>query len=101
MSDTKELIDQIRARFEHSESKKYLHEKYSNQLTLAYRGGLWNITTQFISTLNALDATAIILDIYDVPIEVNTGELHRLALNKYNSVMRSWYDECQQLSTLR
>ena len=48
---TRILIERARARFNHQESRQYLIEKYSNQLHVSYRGGMWTVTTDLINFL--------------------------------------------------
>lgn len=99
--NTQTLVSNIRYRFNHLESKKYLEEKYSNQLLLAHSGGLWKITPEFLSMLKNLENGIILIDIYGAPCKVNSTILYTDALKLYNSVMSEWFDEYNNLSKFR
>jgi hypothetical protein len=99
--DTQTLISNIRTRFNHLESKKYLQEKYSNQLLLPFGGGLWRITTEFLAMLKSIDSEIILVDTYNAPVKVNSSELYLEGLALYNEVMSQWLEEYSGLSKTR
>ena len=100
--DTKELISQAKARYNHQQSRIALQSKYSAELTTTYGGGLWEVTPELIAFISALSDKEIILkDSYDNPIKVNREEILELLKTKYNTVMLEWYNEHQSLSKLR
>lgn len=98
---TQDLINRARERFVHNESKKYLFEKYKNQLLIAHSEGLWSITPEFLSMLRNSPETIILLDNYNNPIEVNTKELLQQSEEIYNSIMSAWLHEFKNLSNKR
>ena len=94
------LVATARARFNHSESKQYLKEKYTNLLTVAYAGGMFKIDQTLISFLNQTDCD-IITDIYDNPVKIDRLEFLSLATTTYNTVMSQWLEESTNLSKMR
>jgi hypothetical protein len=50
--DTKTLISDAKARFNHNAAKSYLKEKYETRLIVAEQGGLWRANLQTINFLN-------------------------------------------------
>lgn len=94
------LVVNARARFNHSESKQYLKEKYTNLLTIAYAGGMFKIDQSLISFLSYAECD-IITDIYDNPIKINRVEFLSLVTTTYNSVMSQWLEETTNLSKMR
>ena len=100
--DTKELIAQAKARYNHQQSRQALQAKYTSQLTLTYSGGLWDITPELIAFLAAMtDETIVLTDSYDKPLSVNRQELLDLVKQKYTEVMSEWVKENTELSRLR
>lgn len=100
--DTKELIAQAKARYNHQQSRVALQSKYSAELTITYGGGLWDVTPELIAFVSTLSDNEVVLqDSYDNPIKVNRKEILELLKNKYNTVMLEWYTEHQSLSKLR
>ena len=59
--DTKTLITEAKARFNHNSAKAQLKDKYDGKLIVAEQGGLWKASPELISTLNAFDDNFIIL----------------------------------------
>ena len=94
------LAVEARERFNHHESKQYLKEKYTNQLTVAHAGGMFKIDQSLISFLNQTDCD-IITDIYDNPVKINRQEFLSLATTTYNTVMSKWLEEITNLSRMR
>ena len=100
--DTKTLIADAKARFNHNSAKAYLKEKYEAKLLVAEQGGLWKADSQTIAILNASPDTEIVLiDTFGNPVKVNRAVLlDRLDLVNHR-VMNDWYDEWQELETKR
>jgi len=100
--DTKTLIADAKARFNHNSAKAYLKEKYEAKLIVAEQGGLWKADNQTIAILNASDKPLIVLiDTFNNPIKVTRKEL----LDKLNAVnrqvMNEWHDEWKELESKR
>lgn len=98
---TQDLVNRARERFAHNESKKYLLEKYKNQLIVTHNQGLWSVTPEFLGMLRNSPETIILLDAYNNPIEVDTKILLKKSEEIYNSVMTDWINEFKSLSNKR
>ena len=101
--DTKTLLAESKARFNHNSAKSYLNEKYSSKLLVAEQGGLWRADAQTISFLNSMndDNFVILMDTFNSPVQVNREELLSVLKNTYNTVMLSWYKEWKELESKR
>lgn len=96
--DTKSLIKEAQARFNHNHAKSLLKEKYQAKLTVANQGGLWKVTPELLMFLDLAGAEELVLlDSYDNPVKVNRGQLLTLVRDTYNTVMEQWYNEFQEL----
>ena len=96
--DTKSLIKEAQARFNHTQAKQILKEKYQAKLIVASQGGLWKITPELLVFLKGTESEEMIItDSYDNPVTVNVGLLFEMLRDTYNTVMQSWYDEFQEL----
>jgi len=101
--DTKTLLAESKARFNHSSAKSYLNEKYSSKLLVAEQGGLWRADAQTISFLNSMndDNFIVIMDTFNNPVQVNREELLTVLKKIYNTVMLDWYKEWKELESKR
>lgn len=100
--DTKTLIAEAKARFNHNSAKAQLKEKYDSRLIVAEQGGLWKASTELIATLTAFDDNFIILiDNFNNPIQVNREQLLTVIKDVYQKVMLEWHKEWKELETKR
>jgi hypothetical protein len=101
--DTKTLLAESKARFNHNSAKSYLNEKYSSKLLVAEQGGLWRADTQTISFLNSMDDDnfIVLIDTFNNPVQVKREELLTVLKNTYNTVMIEWYKEWKELESKR
>ena len=100
--DTKTLISDAKARFNHNSAKAYLAEKYNNKLIIAEQGGLWKADQQTIAFLQSSNVTKLVMiDTFDNPVEVNRDDLLDKLTNVYHSVMYEWHDEWKELESKR
>jgi hypothetical protein len=100
--DTKTLISEAKARFNHNSAKAYLKEKYATRLIVAEQGGLWKADLQTINFLNSSKTTKVILiDTFENPVEVNRKELLTKLAETYETVMRDWLNEWDDLEKKR
>jgi hypothetical protein len=100
--DTKTLITEAKARFNHNSAKAQLKDKYDGKLIVAEQGGLWKASPELISTLNAFDDNFIVLiDNFDNPVQVNREQLLTVLKTTYQKVMLDWYKEWKELETKR
>lgn len=100
--DTKTLIAESKARFNHNSAKRYLKEKYTSKLIVADQGGLWNADPQTINLLNSLNTDkAILIDTFENPVNVDRIALLTKLQEVYNEVMTEWLTEWQELEPKR
>lgn len=100
--DTKTLLAEAKARFNHNSAKAYLTEKYKNKLTVADQGGLWRADAQTINLLNSFDTSQLVLiDTFDNPVQVNRKELLEKLQSVYMTVMNQWHNEWKELEGKR
>ena len=100
--DTKTLIAEAKARFNHNSSKAYLKEKYDSKLTVAEQGGLWKATPELIGFLASnTDINVVLIDNFENPVLVNRLALHNVLHNTYRDVMQLWLSEWKELESKR
>lgn len=103
--DTKTLIVEAKARFNHNSAKAYLKEKYDAKLLVADQGGLWKAdqkTIAFLSVMiNDYDDKVVLMDTFDNPVLVDRSELLSKLKKVYTSVMLEWYNEWKELESKR
>jgi hypothetical protein len=101
--DTKALIAEAKARFNHNFSKAQLKDKYDSKLIIADQGGLWRADQKTISFLHSMQSelNVILIDTFDNPVLVNRVELLTKLKDTYDTVMRDWYNEWSKLEKQR
>ena len=103
--DTKTLIADAKARFNHNSAKAYLKEKYEAKLLIAEQGGLWRADQQTIAFLSVMvndyDDKVVLMDTFDNPVLIERSELLPKLKEVYRSVMSEWYDEWKELESKR
>jgi hypothetical protein len=100
--DTKTLISEAKARFNHNSAKAYLKDKYDSKLIIASQGGLWKADQQTISFLHSMiDNYIVVIDTFDNPVHINRDQLIELLKDTYNTVMLEWYKEWKELEGKR
>lgn len=98
---TEKISQNVRARFNHHQSRVYLAEKYQNQLTLVSQGGIWTVTPELLVFLQSSSTTVILLDDNDRPTKVNAKELYVAAQELYDTIMSDWHKEFTELEKNR
>ena len=100
--DTKTLITEAKARFNHNSAKAYLKDKYDSKLIIAVQGGLWRADQQTISFLNSMvDNFIVVIDTFNNPVQVNRVQLLETLKDTYNTVMLEWHKEWKELEGKR
>lgn len=100
--DTKTLIAEAKARFNHNSAKDYLREKYESKLKVVDQGGLWKADAATINILNSFSTKKIVLvDTFNNPVEVDRKELLNKLKSVYNDTMQEWYKEWKELEGKR
>lgn len=100
--DTRTLIAEAKARFNHNSAKAQLKDKYDGKFIVADQGGLWKATPEIIAFLNAVDDNFVVLiDNFDNPVEVKREDLLNVLKDTYQKVMLAWYKEWKELESKR
>ena len=101
--DTKTLISEAKARFNHNSAKAQLKDKYDSKLIVADQGGLWRADQQTISFLSSMNDNnfIIMMDTFDNPVQVKREELLTVLKDTYSTVMLEWYKEWKELESKR
>jgi hypothetical protein len=100
--DTKTLLAEAKARFNHNSAKDYLAEKYRSKLIVAEQGGLWKADAQTISLLSSFTSPQLVLiDTFDNPVQVHREELLVKLQSVYEKTMHEWYNEWRELEGKR
>jgi hypothetical protein len=100
--DTKTLISEAKARFNHNSAKAQLKDKYDGKFIIAEQGGLWKASPEIISFLNSMDDNFVILiDNFNNPVQVNREQLLTVVKETYQRVMLDWYKEWKEIETVR
>jgi hypothetical protein len=102
MTTTDQIIAHARARFEHAAARKLIQEKYHARMLFAAQGGMWRAGPELQTILlTCPDTQAVILDLYDTPVRVNTRELFALSQQRWQEQMNAWLVEYEQLNQNR
>lgn len=100
--DTNNLIAHARARFDHEAAKRVLKEKYQAKMLFAYNGGMFRAGPELQSTvLTCPDTEAVILDLYENPVKINTRELLAASQTRWQEQMNAWLVEYTEMSNKR
>lgn len=92
--DTNALVAHARARFDHATAKRILKEKYQARMLFAYRGGMWRAGPELQTTLlTCPGAEAVLLDLYENPVQVDTKELYAQSQQRWQEQMNAWLAE--------
>ena len=100
--NTESLVAHARARFDHEAARRVLKEKYQAKMVFAHAGGMWRAGPELQTTLMTCpDAQAVIMDLYENPIKVDTKELFAMSQQRWQEQMNAWHVEYEQLSNKR
>jgi hypothetical protein len=100
--DTKTLLAEAKARFNHNSAKDYLREKYDSKLKVVEQGGLWKADAQTIHILDSFTSKKIVLiDTFNNPVEVDRKELLTKLKKVYTDTMQEYYKEWKELEGKR
>jgi hypothetical protein len=100
--NTDDLIAHARSRFDHAAARRVLKEKYQARMLFAYQGGMFRAGPELQTTLLTCSGTdAVILDLYENPVKVNTQELLSLSQQRWQEQMNAWLVEYEQTNQQR
>ena len=100
--DTDALIAHARARFDHVAARRVLKEKYEARMIFAHAGGMWRAGPELINILATVPpGDAVLLDLYENPVQVRPEELRGLAMLRWQEQMNAWLVEYETNNTKR
>jgi hypothetical protein len=100
--NTDDLILHSRARFDHVAARRILREKYEARMIFAHAGGMWRAGPDLQTTLLTCPGTqAVLLDLYENPVQVDTKELYAQSQQRWQEQMNAWLVEYNELSNRR
>ena len=100
--DTEDLIAHARSRFNHESARRLLKEKYEARMLFAHAGGMWRAGPELVVLLaTVLTGNAVILDLYETPVQVNPEELRGLAMQRWQEQMNAWLVEHEESNKKR
>jgi hypothetical protein len=100
--ETEKLVAHARARFDHAAARRTLKEKYEARLLFAYAGGMWRAGPELLTVLATCpDETAVLLDLYETPVQVDVKELELAAQQRWQEQMNAWLVEHENLNKNR
>lgn len=97
-----QLVAHARARFDHEASRRNLKEKYQARMMFAYAGGMWRAGPELQTMLLTCPGDeAVILDLYDNPVKVDTKKLFAMSQQRWQEQMNAWLVEYDELNKNR
>ena len=100
--DTDALSAHARARFDHVAARRVLKEKYEARMIFAHAGGMWRAGPELINILATVPpGDAVLLDLYENPVQVRPEELRGLAMLRWQEQMNAWLVEYETNNTKR
>lgn len=100
--NTDNLLAHARARFDHVAARRVLKEKYEAKMLFAHAGGMWRAGPELQTTLLTCPGVeAVILDLYDTPVKIQTQELLAQSQIHWQEQMNAWLVEYEQLNKKR
>lgn len=97
-----DLVAHARSRFDHAAARRVLKEKYQARMIFPHSGGLWRAGPELQTTLMTCpEPDAVILDLYETPVRVNTRELYAASQQRWQEQMNAWLAEFEQMSQNR
>ena len=100
--ETEDLIAHARSRFNHESAKRLLKEKYQARMLFAHAGGMWRAGPELAVLLATVPpGNAVILDLYETPIQVNSEQLRALTMQHWQEQMNAWLIEHNELNKKR
>jgi len=100
--DTDNLIAHARSRLNHESARRLLKEKYQARMLFAHKGGMWRAGPELLVLLATVPpGDAVILDLYETPVQVCPEELRLMAMLRWQEQMNAWYAEHEELNKKR
>jgi hypothetical protein len=100
--NTDNLLAHSRARFDHAAARRILKEKYEARMLFAHAGGMWRAGPELLNILATVPpGDAVLLDLYETPVQVRPEELRGLAMQRWQEQMNAWLVEHEELNKKR
>lgn len=100
--NTDQIVAQARSRFEHAAARRLLKEKYEAKMVFAHSGGMWCAGPELQTTLlTCPGSTAVILDLYQNPVQVDTKQLLAMSQQRWQEQMNAWLVEYDAIGQQR
>lgn len=97
-----DLVEFSRARLAHVNQRRLLQEKYEARMIFAHAGGMWRAGPELqITLMSCPESQAVILDLYQNPVSIDTRELLALSQQRWQEQMTAWLLEFDSLQKQR
>lgn len=95
------IIAHARTRFEHITARRVLKEKYQAKMLFAHAGGMFRAGPDLLTLLSTCPEEAVILDLYENPVKINSKEFFNLVQQRWQEQMTAWLVEYEELNKKR
>ena len=98
-----QLREKAHLAYDRAVSKKNIMQTMQSRMILDYAGGVFYINPEFIAFLNAWtdDKEIVLLDSYDIPVQVNVQELLKLSKQRYQEYLNEYALQYKEWSSVR
>ena len=102
MSDTEQIVAQIKQATDYQNNKTMLREKIQTDLHFVHNGGLFKITPELLAFAATWPVDELYLeDTYQNPIQVDKQVFLVTAQQHYQKVMNNWHQWHAELKQIR
>lgn len=96
------LFEHAKTRFDHETQKRILKETYQSRMIFEHAGGLWRAGPELQVLLSTCpESTAVILDLYENPIQIDVDELLTKSQQRWQEQMNQWLCAFEEMSRQR
>lgn len=102
MTDTNELVEQVKLATKFQTNKRALKESITAELHMPYNGGMFYITPALLAFVATWpDEELYLEDVYENPVPIKKWEFYDEAKQRYYAVMNEWHNQHQELKRVR
>jgi hypothetical protein len=99
---SEKLLGYVRERMAHAQNKALLKEKYEAKMVFPFNGGLFRAGPDLLAVLQCCQPpTAVIVDLYGTPIEVDIEKMKTEAYSLWQEQMNAWQVEFAEAAKKR
>lgn len=99
---TDDMIQQVRARFDHEAARRLMREKYEARMIFSHAGGMWRAGPDLQTMLlTCLDDVAVVPDLHQNPVKIQVQELMTMSQQRWQEQMNAWLVEFENLAQQR